>query len=187
MLEVLRATGDTIAHTEDNLSDRPGLVEFTDMIISYGYRHIIGRELVDRFEGRIINLHISLLPWNRGADPNVWSFLEDTPKGVSIHYIDRGVDTGSILAQRAIELSASESLRSSYDKLTVAIGDLFAEKWPAIRVGEIVPKAQIGKGSYHRAKDLEPYRHLLAQGWETPVERLIGRALALAGQGADAK
>ncbi|MCL0081308.1 hypothetical protein M1N64_03665 [Peptococcaceae bacterium] len=49
---------------------------------------------MDKFQGRAINLHISFLPWNRGADPNFWSFIENAPVGVSIHYLDEGIDTG---------------------------------------------------------------------------------------------
>jgi methionyl-tRNA formyltransferase len=77
-----------------------------EFLISFGYRHILRKEIVDYFSGRSINLHASLLPWNRGADPNLWSFLENTPKGVTIHEIDYGVDTGKILAHREIRLVA---------------------------------------------------------------------------------
>ena len=44
-------------------------------LVSYGYRHIIGAEVLNRMPLRAINLHISLLPWNRPADPNFWSFI----------------------------------------------------------------------------------------------------------------
>ncbi len=45
-----------------------------DFIVIYGYRNIIKKPIIDQLKGRIVNLHISLLPWNRGADPNIWSF-----------------------------------------------------------------------------------------------------------------
>ena len=73
-----------------------------EMIISYGYRHIIKKSIIEYVKGNIINLHISYLPWNRGADPNLWSFLENSPKGVTIHYIDEGIDTGDIITQKKI-------------------------------------------------------------------------------------
>jgi len=85
-------------------------------------------------KNNIINLHISLLLWNRGAYPNVWSFLEDTPKGVTIYIIDEGVDTGSILAQKEIYIDENiETLRSSYEKLHREIQALFREKWADIK------------------------------------------------------
>jgi methionyl-tRNA formyltransferase len=182
LLEHVGSWGDSVLHTEDNLNAHPELTECADIIVSYGYRFILSRELVDRFSNRIVNLHISLLPWNRGADPNVWSFLEDTPKGVTIHYIDCGVDTGPILAQQEIDLSSEETLCSSYHKLSGVVEHLFKKTWAAIRSGRIETNPQVGKGSYHRVKDLEPYRHLLVQGWDTPVAGLIGRALTSAGR-----
>ncbi len=56
----------------------------------------------------IINLHISFLPWNRGAHPNFWSFYDDTPKGVTIHLIDEGIDTGAIIYQKEITFDRNE-------------------------------------------------------------------------------
>ena len=71
-----------------------------DWIVSYGYRHIISKNHIDNLKNPIINLHISYLPFNRGAHPNYWSFKEKTPKGVTIHFMDEGIDTGPILVQK---------------------------------------------------------------------------------------
>lgn len=57
-------------------------------IISYSYRYLIKKEIIDFMPTSIINLHISYLPWNRGANPNFWSFVDNTIKGVTIHEID---------------------------------------------------------------------------------------------------
>ena len=65
----------------------------------------------------MINIHISMLPWNCGADPNFWSWFYATPKGVSIHCIDSGIDTGGLLTQAEIMFPAGETLRTSYDRL----------------------------------------------------------------------
>ena len=45
-----------------------------DFAVSYKFRHIVKSSIIEHLNGKIINLHISLLPWNRGADPNLWSF-----------------------------------------------------------------------------------------------------------------
>jgi len=149
-----------------------------DFVVSHNYRHILRRDVLDLFPGRIVNLHISLLPYNRGADPNLWSFLEDTPKGVSIHHIDNGIDTGDLVVQRETTFMPGETLATSYEKLQAMIVRLFAETWGVLRAGLAPRRPQPPGGSTHRAKDKEPYLHLLTRGWDTPVERLIGRALA---------
>ena len=80
-------------------ADDAKLNEF-DFLISFGYRYIISEAVLNKFKPNAINLHISYLPWNRGADPNLWSFIEDTPKGVTIHEIDEGIDTGDIIFKK---------------------------------------------------------------------------------------
>lgn len=134
--------------TMDHISDN------TDFIISYGYRRIIKGTDLSRFKGKIINIHMSLLPWNRGAYPNYWSWRDRTPKGVTIHEINDGIDTGPILAQMELPLKASEyTLRTSYDALHVAAIQLFSVAWPLIRCGKIEGRRQVTlqgvRGSYH--------------------------------------
>ncbi|TAK92814.1 formyl transferase, partial [Patescibacteria group bacterium] len=155
LIRHLVESGDRVFHTEENLNTRPDLTQSIDMIVSYGYRYILGGQLVERFKGRIVNLHISLLPWNRGADPNVWSFLEDTPKGVSLHYIDAGVDTGPILVQKPVDIAEDATLRTSYDVLSAAVENQFINAWDDIRAGRITSRPQTGAGSFHRARDLD--------------------------------
>lgn len=150
-----------------------------DFAVSYRCPHIIRKPVIDYLRGNIINLHISLLPWNRGSDPNLWSFLEDTPKGVTIHYLDEGLDTGDIIAQKKIAFDdQNETLASTYKRLNDEIITLFKEKWPAIMRGEIVgEKQQVVSGSKHMLKDKEAFAHLFAaKGWETPVSELINKA-----------
>jgi len=173
IVKFLKSLGDTIVTTEEKIKAGSDILTDVDWIISYGYRHIIKSDIISRFEKKIINLHISLLPWNRGSDPNFWSFFDNTPKGVTIHYIDSGIDTGDILAQQEIEFCDEETLRSSYDNLSALIEQLFIEKWPAIRDGLVTPKPQIGKGSFHKTADKAKYQDLLTDGWDTPVRNII--------------
>jgi len=44
------------------------------------------------------------LPYNKGSHPNFWSFIENSPKGVSIHEIDEGIDTGKLIASKKLLL-----------------------------------------------------------------------------------
>ena len=178
MITFQRSFHDEVVCSEEPINPESAIISGIDIIVSYGYRHIIKRPIIEMFPNKIINLHISLLPWNRGADPNLWSFLEDTPKGVSIHYIDSGVDTGLLVAQKRVEMFADDTLATSYDKLTQSIRKLFFECWPDIRNGRIQGIKQADGGSAHRMKDREQYEHLLTQGWDTPVKSLIGQALA---------
>jgi len=173
LIEYLISLGDSVVTTEKKITAKSSILENVDWIISYGYRYIIKNDVINRFDKKIVNLHISLLPWNRGADPNLWSFLDNTPKGVTIHFIDSGIDTGEILAQQEMEFCEGETLRSSYNKLTVLIEKLFIAKWREIKEGIIEPSPQVGNGSYHKTADKTKFLELLADDWDTPVNNII--------------
>lgn len=150
----------------------PGMIaaEEIDFVIAHGHRHAIAPDALSLPANRMIKLHLSLLPWNRGSDPNFWSFFNDTPKGVSIHQIGRGTDSGDVLAQALIIFGGGETLASSHARLGDAVWDLFAQTWPAIRRGQQPARPQRGRGSVHRGRDKAPFFAQLGNGWNTPVE-----------------
>jgi methionyl-tRNA formyltransferase len=169
----LRPRVESLTISGDRLT--PEAVEQHDLVVSFGYRQIIrAPELEIR---RCINLHISFLPFNRGADPNVWAHLEGTPSGVSVHEIDAGIDTGPILAQRPFEFNEAETLRGTYARLHSGVQELFRENWPAIRDGSLVARRQVGEGTCHRKRQfLEVRERLLGpEGWDVPISRLKER------------
>lgn len=127
-----------------------------DFVISYNYMHIVKEDVIDKLGDRIINLHISLLPWNKGASPNIWSFIDDTPKGVTIHRLEKGLDTGKIIVQKEIFFDENvETLASTYDTLNTEIVNLLIDNWDMIVEGEYKIKEQVGNGTYHRTADLK--------------------------------
>jgi methionyl-tRNA formyltransferase len=144
-----------------------------DWVISYRYPHIITPEVIDIFSGRMVNLHISYLPWNRGADPNLWSIVEQTPKGISIHAITPGLDKGDIYCQKMFEFSDEETLLSTYEKLNQEIQLLFIEVWPDIVSNNLLAIPQKGKGCYHRKKDKEKLpAELFKKGWDITIKEV---------------
>lgn len=144
-----------------------------DIIVSYNYRYILPGEIIAHPRLGAINLHISYLPWNRGADPNFWSHLEHTTKGVTIHYIDEGVDTGDIISQKKVCFSGRDTLRTSYTKLHFEIQKLFKDWWLIIKSGTASRKKQSSVGSLHLSKDKEKFKFLIEKnGWDTPIRDL---------------
>ena len=143
-------------------------------VVSHGYRVILRADILDRLPDRIINLHISMLPFNRGADPVLWSVLEGTPLGVTIHYIDVGIDTGDVIAQRPVQWSENDTFASLYDRCTEDLARLFREQWPAILAGTCDRRPQNHPGTVHRIGDRQRVDHLLHNGWDTPIAPLLG-------------
>jgi len=172
LLTYLQSRGEAVQTMEPLSEERLRMVN-PDWVVSYRYRHLIEKKSLDLYPNRFINLHIAYLPWNRGADPNLWSWIENTPKGVTIHHIDAGVDTGDIIAQREVEFTGEETLGESYDWLQGEIQALFYEVWPTIVAGTAPRQTQVGLGSYHRAADRERVAHLLTAGNDTTVKNLV--------------
>ena len=141
-----------------------------DFLISYGYRFILKNDVLSLFDKSAINLHISYLPYNRGSDPNFWSFVENTPKGVSIHYMDVGLDTGDIIAQKELFFDENkESFASTYNILRQEIEILFIDNFKAILNKTATSKTQSGSSTYHKVIDKEPFMQFLANGWDTNI------------------
>jgi len=142
---VFEAVGDTMSATK-----APVVAEQmagVDWLVSYGYRHILKRPILDFFPRRAINLHLAFLPYNRGAHPNYWAWAEGTPSGVTIHEIDDGIDTGPVIAQRMLVLLREKTFRETYVELQAEIEEMFSRSWPVIRTGRFTSLPQIGPGT----------------------------------------
>lgn len=162
----------TVLQTAERLNT--DALEGTDWIVSYNYGFLLRRQQLESVERRAVNLHYSLLPWNRGTFPNLWSWLEGTPKGVTIHQIDPGMDTGPVYVQQEITSweVAPRTLRTTHAQLSATLESLFVRHWPSIHSGELLPRPQTGKGTVHRDRDKACVEHILTQGWDTPTERV---------------
>lgn len=147
-------------------------IEF-DWIVCYGYRHRIPYQLIEEMPGRIINLHISLLPWGRGADPVFWASVYRQPYGVSIHQITHAIDTGPLLAQKSLGYInyLKPMLVGAYWAHRHEVELLFDEYWPRIKAGAPA-YPQPGGGTFHRVHDKNEIWSKLREGHYTPVSRL---------------
>ncbi|MEK7109619.1 MAG: formyltransferase family protein [Patescibacteria group bacterium] len=177
LAEWLGSQGEEVVYREDKISIEETKEINPDFIISYNYRYIIPKEMISLVSGKAINPHISYLPFNKGYHPNIWSFLDNTPKGVTIHYIDEGIDTGDIIVQKEIPIDESrETLKSSYEILQREIQKLFKENWSKMRKQEITPRPQPEGGSIHYRKEMVKFeRFIVENGWDTPIADLKKR------------
>jgi methionyl-tRNA formyltransferase len=149
----------------------PHLLKY-DWVVSFGYRYKVPQWLLDKLPHKCINVHISALPWNRGAHPNLWAFLENTPHGITIHEMDDGLDTGPIIIQAKVQftLQPSFTFRDTWADLMAYASRMFVESWEGIKAGTYpAPTAQVGKGSCHRVADLATVADCLPQSWDTPI------------------
>ncbi len=127
-----------------------------DIILCVYWPYILKKKCIEIPANGCINFHASYLPYNRGKNPNVWPIIHGTPAGITIHYIDEGVDTGSIIAQKEIEVDIIDDAGSLYFKLVKAFLPLFKEVWPSIKSGHVKKIVQLkNEGSFNHSKDFK--------------------------------
>ena len=127
-----------------------------DIALSVFFGYIVRQRFLRIFPAGMVNLHPAFLPYGRGAYPNVWSIVEETPAGATLHYVDEGVDTGDIISQASVPVALHDTGETLYRKLEDACIELFKETWPSIRSGNAQRLPQnASEGSHHRARDVE--------------------------------
>jgi len=103
-----------------------------------------------------VNFHMSFLPFNRGKKPNVWPIIEGTPAGVSIHYINSGIDSGKILFRKKIDVEIIDTAKTLFDKQLIASIILFKESWLKIKNNSINAIDNIlSEGTFHFDKEFQ--------------------------------
>lgn len=118
-------------HEVDIEISKPDSIEFNkyDLAISYMYPYILREKHFNLTKWGIANLHSSFLPFNRGAYPNCWSIIDQTFAGTTVHWIDSGIDTGNILAQRQVEISPLDTGETLYHRLERSMYWTFIDCW----------------------------------------------------------
>jgi phosphoribosylglycinamide formyltransferase-1 len=82
-----------------------------DLVVLAGYMHLLTQAFLDRFRDRIVNVHPSLLPEFPGAraiDDALAAGVDTT--GVTVHYVDQGLDTGAVIRQESIAVEPRATL-----------------------------------------------------------------------------
>ncbi|WP_035666083.1 phosphoribosylglycinamide formyltransferase [Halalkalibacter akibai] len=83
-----------------------------------GYMRLIGPTLLNAFRGRIVNIHPSLLPSFPGLDAIGQAFQAKVKiTGVTIHYVDEGMDTGLIITQEAVRIEVEDTVDTLQKKI----------------------------------------------------------------------
>ncbi|MFC1780895.1 formyltransferase family protein [Planctomycetota bacterium] len=128
-----------------------------DYILLAWWPYIIKGQILSIPKKGVLNFHPSFLPYNRGKHYNFWTLVEDTPFGVSIHFVDEEIDSGDIVFQKRVEKNWEDTGESLYQKAQQAMIELFAENYKNLVANKFTRITQNpGTGSFHYAKELEP-------------------------------
>jgi phosphoribosylglycinamide formyltransferase 1 len=110
-----------------------------DLVVLAGFMRVLKGEFLRAFEGRVVNIHPSLLPSFPGLE--AWKqALEYGVKvtGCTVHYVDQGVDTGPIIAQASVPVLDGDTSATLHERIQQAERVLYPEVVTAIARGEVV-------------------------------------------------
>ena len=104
-----------------------------DIIITCAYGQIVPKQILDYPEHGCINVHASLLPKYRGASPITAAIREgETSTGITIMYMDEGIDTGNIIQAREVPIEQTDTLGTLSEKLSVLGAKTLIDTLPRI-------------------------------------------------------
>ena len=109
-----------------------------DLVVLAGFMRVLKGDFLRAFEGRIVNIHPSLLPsfpgleaWKQALDYGV------KVTGCTVHFVDAGVDSGAIIGQQTVPVLGDDTPESLHARIHAAEHDLYPKCVAAIARGEI--------------------------------------------------
>lgn len=122
---------------------KPLVETTTDALVVVAYGKILPSWLFTLPSFGAINVHASLLPSYRGAAPVPWAIVcGETRTGATTMRIDRGMDTGDLLLQKAVDIGPEETAAELQDRLSVLGAELLAETLDLLEAGQLRPRPQ---------------------------------------------
>ncbi len=125
-----------------------------DLIALAGFMRVLSPNFVNRYRNRIINIHPSLLPKYPGRDALLRAYYAgETELGLTVHYVDEGVDTGPIIEQASLQRHAGESL----EYVQARIHELEHEVYPGV-VCRLLEEADLRSFRLHPSESRNAFR-----------------------------
>ena len=151
-----------------------------EFIFSFQYYEILRAPVFTAARSGTINLHFAPLPRYRGCYPVAWSLINgERQMGITLHYIDGGIDTGDVIAQRFFPIAITQNARDLFERCIEEGADLFRDTLPAILAGTNPRIAQDdSSATYYGMRSLDFRRREI--DWAQPTEKLFDWVRAFA-------
>ncbi len=131
-----------------------------DIIFVVGYNKVLKKDIINIPKDGVINIHLAPLPEYRGRNSPAHAIMNgETEYGVTIHYIDEGVDTGPIIADSRFDIAPDMTARELYKRSELEAFELFKATFPSIVNGTVTTSPQ-GEGKYYFKKGSLPHNEV---------------------------
>lgn len=102
--------------------------EAVELVVLAGFMRMLKAPMLEAFPRRIINIHPSLLPQFSGLEAWSQALVAGVPKtGCTVHYVDAGMDTGEIIAQREVPVLPGDTPESLHARIQIAEHEIYPE------------------------------------------------------------
>ena len=99
-----------------------------ELLVLAGYMRLVGGTLLEAYPNKIINIHPSLLPAYPGLNSIKRAFEDGVSEtGITVHYVDDGMDTGPIIAQRTVKIDETDTLETLEERMHQVEHELYIE------------------------------------------------------------
>lgn len=111
-----------------------------DLVCLAGFMRLLSSRLVKLWQGRILNVHPSLLPLHRGLNPHRQALADGvSTTGCSVHFVDAGMDTGKVIAQRSVPVLPGDTEDTLAARILPLEHALYPEAVRLVLSGEVAP------------------------------------------------
>jgi len=116
-----------------------------DLFVSMSYNQIFRPRITNLPPQGTINCHAGKLPFYRGRNILNWVLINDEREfGITVHYIDEGIDTGDIILQEVFPITDEDTYRTLLEVAHTECGNLLYKAIKMIQSGEVIPQPQAG-------------------------------------------
>ena len=129
-----------------------------DVILCFGCS-ILKKSFVNRFKGKLINIHLGLSPYYRGQGTNFWPFVNNELQfiGVTFHHIDYGIDTGPIIHQVRAKILKGDNIHTIGNRLIRDLTKPLKVILENLKTLGVYNQIKSKERKYYKAKDFNDY------------------------------
>ncbi|OOX95341.1 methionyl-tRNA formyltransferase [Campylobacter coli] len=140
-------------YTDTNVNSKEFLNELqkypNDLLVSMSFDQIFKDEILKLYSKKIINCHAGKLPFYRGRNILNWALINDEKEfGITVHFIDKGIDTGDIILQKTYEIKDSDDYTTLLNLCHRECANLLYESLILFLNNEVNSYKQTGGGFY---------------------------------------